>query len=251
VGNGINIGAVYCVYEDSGFLEESIRRIYPVMDKILILLNTITWAGKTDKNIISETFNILLNIKDEEHKIEIISSFWQDEAKQRNFGNKYLKSIGIEWAFVIDDDELYNTNELQNVIKYLDNINFSVYLVSWQIYWKNTITILEHDNAFFVTIVSTNEQDVEFTYCRNVSIKNKNYFSISQDSLICHHMSYVRTNEKMLRKINSFSHASEISKNWYENVWLKCNKNTENLHPVNPNSFKKTISVNESKYKLL
>ncbi|GAH13593.1 unnamed protein product [marine sediment metagenome] len=61
-------------------------------------------------------------------------------------------------------------------------------------------------------------------------------------------MSYVRSDEEMLRKIQSFSHAKDIFSGWYENIWLKWRNDMTNLHPSKVGDFKKTISVSESKY---
>jgi hypothetical protein len=39
--------------------------------------------------------------------------------------------------------------------------------------------------------------------------------------VICHHMSWAKSDAKIKEKIQSFSHASAISQDWYNNVWLK------------------------------
>jgi len=35
----VSLGAVYCAYNACSFLTESVQRIYPVVDKIIFLVN--------------------------------------------------------------------------------------------------------------------------------------------------------------------------------------------------------------------
>ena len=73
------IGAVYCVYEDSGFLTESIQRIYPLMDKILILVGFAPWNGKATHSISLKTHETILKIPEPNNKIEVLSKRWLTE----------------------------------------------------------------------------------------------------------------------------------------------------------------------------
>jgi hypothetical protein len=247
-----NVGAVYCIYDNSGFLEESIARVYPAVEKVLVLLNVVTWAGQIDYNILKETYGTLLNIPDPEHKIDVITQYWSNEATQRNFGTKYLEDHGIEWAMEVDDDELYNTEELKKVFGSLNLDDFSAYLFGHQLYWKNRDTIIDCNPMYFPTILSTKAGRVYFHTARMITVfEGKAWFTVHPSVLMCHHMSYVRSDEKMLRKIQSFSHASDIVKTWYEEVWLKWDENMEDLHPQNPKEFKKTIKAETSAYKLI
>lgn len=242
------IGAVYCVYDESGFLQESVNRIYPVMDKIIFLLNFKPWYGQVNTNVAINTYEKILSFNDPNNKIEIISAYWQNEAAQRNYGLKILNDKKIDWCFIIDDDELYNTSQLKNVVNMLSSAEHQAYLVNHQIYWKNRNTIISNFNMALPAFARTNES-VTFFENRIVHVTST-WFTIASESLLCHHMSYVRSDKKMLMKIKSFSHADEIIKNWYEDKWLKWTKDTTNLHPTNPSQFKNVISSSESKFKL-
>jgi hypothetical protein len=57
-------------------------------------------------------------------------------------------------------------------------------------------------------------------------------------SAILNHFSYVRSNEEMLKKIESFEHSNEFDRMaWYENIWKKWVPSMKNLHPVVPEQF--------------
>lgn len=58
------VAAVYVVYEDSGYLTESVRRIYYCVDKILFLLNFNPWNGTPNDEGLIETYRTILNMYD-------------------------------------------------------------------------------------------------------------------------------------------------------------------------------------------
>lgn len=246
------ISAVYCVYEDSGFLEESIKRIYPVMDMILILLDTIPWMGEPDNALLSATYAKILGFPDPSHKIEIVCRHWATEAEERNFGNKYLLDRGIDWALIVDDDELYNRADMKSLVSKLNIEEYSVYLFKHQLYWKDRNCVLDSTDCYFPSIISTKAGRVAFSSNRMVTVfEGKQWICVTPETVICHHMSYVRSDEKMLRKTQFFSHAKDIRVGWYENVWLAWKEDMKNLHPLgNGDNFRGTMSAASAKYKL-
>lgn len=112
------------------------------------------------------------------------------------------------------------------------------------------------------TFMLSDTNKVYFDYCRNIKVVNGTWDSFQPEMIVNHHMSYVRTNQQLIRKINTFSHGEEQRKDgkntkeiwneWYNNIWLKWTPEMENLH-VNPDhtgSFSKTIDSKKSKYLL-
>ena len=246
------IAAVYCVYENSGFLAESVRRVYPLMDKILFLLNFKPWNGQGDYKIIEQTYSDILKMYDPHHKIEIVSGYWKSEADQRNYGLKRCRDSGIQWNFIIDDDEMYNYSDLKNQInEKVFNQDFSVYLSPHQVYWKDSNHCISNIVAALPSFASTEQGLLYFNEARAIITRGK-WHTFYPNDLICHHYSYVRNDQSMLRKIRTFSHADPSMETWYQDIWLKWDENMEDLHPnqANPASFKKAIHINDSKYQL-
>lgn len=246
------IGAVYCVYEDSGFLEESIKRVYPCVDMILLLLDTVPWMGTADNAILHDTYAKALALPDPAHKIDIVCKYWFTEADERNFGNKYLRDRNIDWALVIDDDELFNRSEMKNLVSRLNINDYSAYLFKHQLYWKDRNRVIDSTECYLPAVVSTKANRIIFTEARLVTVfEGKGWIGVTPELIVCHHMSYVRTDEKMLRKIRNFSHAKEIIPGWYENVWLAWTEGMKNTHPLGTgDSFRGTMPASEAKYKL-
>jgi len=247
------VGAAYCVYEDTGTLNESIRRIYDLVDKVVVLLNYEPWNGVPDIEASFETYKKVRDVYDPNNKVVMISQHWKSEAEQRNFGKDYLHQQGIKWCFVIDDDEFYNRDQLTNMITVLQNGEMFVYLVKQQIYWKTRGYCISEVLLGMPVFVLSDNSKVVFTENRNVVVYGGNWETMDENFILCHHYSYVRTDAQMVRKFKTFSHAGDFSwREWFENIWLKWTTDSINLHP-NPGSvscFPKAIPVSEAKYKL-
>jgi len=215
------LGAVYCVYEDSGFLAESFYRIYPVVDKVVYLINKRTWFGKADPVIISQTLESIGGLNDPDNKIMVIHGNWSDEATQRNFGLTYLRMIDISWCLIIDDDELYNTRQLAWAKSQLIPLAQAAYLVPFQLYWKTRETIVRPKGVPSIPcFCSTVHGKIHFNENRMIIVHNDTWITLDPNQLIYHHMSYVRSDGGMKRKLEAFSHANEIIGDWYQNIWL-------------------------------
>lgn len=244
----ISVGAVYCIYEPSVFLFESVKRIYSLVNKIIFLLNFKPWYGESLQTSLANTFYIVTQIPDPDDKFEILSSKWESEAEQRNVGLDLLRERGINWCLIIDDDELYNCSELLNAFDILEDPKYAAYLMYHQIYWKNRNTIIEGLFGSFPTLAITNGL-VTFNENRMILVKSSHtWMTIPADRIVCHHMSYIRSDREMLRKIQNFSHADTVALNWYEKIWLNWKDDMTDFHPTTPQAFKKILPVFQSKY---
>ncbi len=249
----MSLGAVYCTYSACSFLPESVKRIYPIVDKIIFLVNFDPWFGEPIHTAPRETLLMIHGLYDPEKKFEIVVGYWKDEAEQRNAGLRILRDKGEHWCIVVDDDELFNRNELLNVKNMLeaDGIH-AAYLVYHQIYWKDRDTIIESEQGVFGSFPTIMRTDgtVNFNENRMILVASGHtWFSLSVDMILCHHMSYVRSDIEMERKIKSFSHANDVIPGWYERVWLGNDTSTD-LHPSGGPRFLEAISVSQSPYQL-
>lgn len=246
------VAAVYVVYEDSGYLEESVRRVYYAVDKILFLLNFNPWNGSPNDSGLVETYKSVLMMYDPLKKIEVISRSWKTEEEQRNFGLKHLSKNDIDWCFIIDDDEMYNFHDLKLQIDRVKSDSHSVYLSPHQVYWKTRNWAIGNLVEALPSFTRTNGS-ARFDKARAMIVEaNHTWHTFRSDELICHHLSYVRSDEKMLRKIRTFSHADDIKDVWYDKVWMKWFPEMENIHPnqENTKSFSRAINSEHLSRKL-
>lgn len=244
------VGAVYCVYDACEFLEESVLRIYPLVDRVLFLLNTQSWSGESNIQALQKTFLRIFNIPDSDNKIQVFSKSWPNEESQRNSGLAILKDQNIDWCLVVDDDEMFNRSDLRVIFNSLDTAEHVAYLFYHQIYWKNRDTIIEGLFGSFPSLMKTNGL-VFFNENRTILVKKRHtWFTISDKNIICHHFSYIRPEEAMLQKVRLFSHAKDLKTDWFQEKWLNWNSDITDLHPIQPSAFKRAIPLSESPYKL-
>lgn len=247
-------GAQYVIYEDSGFLAESVKRVYPLTHKIVFLVGLKPWNTEGDPIIPQQTMRQIMAFPDPEKKFIVVAKYWDTEEAQRNDGITALREAGCDWGMVIDDDEMYHRGQLKNAMEFVSNADESLkaFLVRHQIYWKDRNTIISTLTGAMPCFFHC-DGNVYFSKARAVIVCNGNVWTdLPADTLVTHHYSYVRSNKQMLRKIKTFSHASEIMQDWYERVWLQWTPESENLHPSKGSewTFPRAIPAHQSQYQL-
>lgn len=243
----MKVGALYCVQADYRWLKYSIESIYSVVDKILFLISDTSWNGDKVKVDNSKTLEVIENFPDPENKIIVRRGTWEPEIAQRNFGLDLLTSHNLDYALIIDADEVYETNQLKNAISYATSMpNIPIWKCYWFTYWKEFYRIEpmeQYTPEILVKLIPENR----FTNIRDVVCAGNRFsFMIFPKTLLTlHHFSYSRTDEELLNKIATSSHKNQFLPEWFQNVWKAWdeNKDMENLHPCWPSAYHKAVKV--------
>lgn len=237
---GPSFAAVYCVYDDSAWLTESVESIYDACTAIYVLASDRPWYGDRVDN--SHVMDTIGNLADPAGKIKLVHGSWTTEAEQRNAGLEILRERGIDYCFVIDTDEIYDPIDLKRMMKLVARYpTVECWHAEWDTYWKSCRYRIEPREPFKPTIF-VKVGDVEFV--KNRAVGECKHALLPAAAGICHHMSYARTDEQVLRKISSFSHAGEIREGWFENVWLAWDEDRAmlNLHPTHPTAYRAAVA---------
>jgi hypothetical protein len=160
---------------------------------------------------------------------------WESAEVQRNWGLDRMRENGIEWALVVDADEFYTRTSILTLLQSIHTPTHAVVAPKMSVYWKTPEYRLFPDPQPDTPIVAI-RTDQRFTKDRLAA--HTHFRSITPATL--HHLSYVRTDEEMEIKLNTWPHAHEIRPNWYEEVWLRWTPESRNLHPVVPHQFAET-----------
>lgn len=224
----MDVAVLTVTYRDNRFIQTCVRQFRPFVQSHVFFLSQSPWHGVPDGNW-KETENIILSCG-----AECVVGCWESEAEQRNAGVMYLRNF--DWILIVDTDERYEEKSIRLLLQFLEkDATLPAYGIGRILtYWKDTETVVdpEESGGLIVAIRPT----VQFVDKRCI---NQEWGFLPQD-IVMHHLSYVRTNEEMKRKIETFEHHNEIVDNWYEEKWLNGN---ENLHPVHPESFKRIKKV--------
>ena len=249
----MKFGAVYCLYDDHEFLEISLESVVNSLDKVLFLVSDVPWFGPISDN--SCTIQKIKDLCSKNKKLELIQGHWINEAEQRNFGLSKFFSENIDYCFIVDSDEVYHKKQFEDIKTYItQHPNITAFHIHWNTYWsKKYYVISPREN--FNPLVAVKVESFLFTDMRlgitSIQRANSFVFNSKQETYngvilpnFCFHLSYSRTDEKIKRKIETFSHANQINKNWFEEVWKKWTPDSKNLHPITPHQYEQAIKEN-------
>lgn len=201
-------------YNEAEIIGACIRNWKGLVDKHLVLVSSKPWNGKSYPD--DGTADIARKLG-----AEVVVGDWTTEAFQRNEGLAIL--YDYDYVLIVDPDELYEKETQQNILKALNKpIDISwrsdKHLQAFRIehiktYWKTTdYTVDPEDHHKPIVAV-----DPKQLICHEHRQFGADYVPIIKGT--CHHVSWVKSDEKVKEKIQSYSHADAIEKEWYQNVW--------------------------------
>jgi len=221
------IGVLTVAYREETFIKNCISQFKGRGYRHLVLICDSPWHGQREE--IDKTPDIC-----DEMGVEYVVSDWNTEAEMRNYGVSQLKDC--DWILIVDADERYEQSSLDKLESFLGTAELSAYgIQTLYTYWKATNLVVDPKETGGL-IVAVRPR-VVFTDKRCIDSK----WGFLHHEIVLHHFSYVRTDEQMKRKLETFEHYDEIVPNWYEEVWLKWTPDMINLHPTNPPSFHAVI----------
>jgi hypothetical protein len=217
-------------FNEERFIKSCIKQFDGLDFLHLVLVSDRPWNGDWPSD---KTANIA-----DKAGAEVIVGYWPGQAEQFNFG---LSTIfkDFDWVLIVDADEFYTKDGIEQLIFDLNTGADAVYAPNMKVFWKTPsyrIVPDQYDNP----VIAVRPNKVRFSNKRSLDCIR----SASQTTL--YHLSYVRNNDEMLKKIDSFEHTKEFdTQKWYKDVWLKWHENNQdnpiNLHPVVPEQFSNAI----------
>jgi len=240
----VKIAAVICVYDDISWLPQVVESAYEACDKIVFLVSNHPWNGEPGD--LCHTVDTIAAFKDPANKMDLHRGDWMSETYQRNFGLKICESFDCELCFVLDADEVYEPEQLLEMFRIARNTpQIDCFNVSLLTYWKSPRYRIDPPEPLqppaLVRVGKT-------SFRHNRAVDAETYALIAPEVAVCHHLSYARTDEQILRKLATFSHADELVPHWYENVWQKwdTNPSLRNLHPTHPAAYGRAIETSRA-----
>ena len=211
-------------YNEEDYIGACIDNWKGLVDKHLVLLSSKPWYGSRGES--DKTYNIA-----KKRGADVVVGRWESEAAQRNWGLARL--YDYDYVLIVDPDEFYTKADQEKIFKELLNpIRNSYdperYAPAFQCnkmvtYWKTMDYVLSRDTHRPIIAADPRQLYVNeyrnFWYLEGINRDQLDFYG--RLDIICYHMSWVRSDEKILEKINSYSHANIIKPGWYEDIWLK------------------------------
>ena len=220
----MKVGIMTIAYNEERFIGACIKQFSHTGLEHLVLISLNPWNGASFKP--DRTNDIASNLG-----AEVVVGDWDTEAHQRNYGLNYFKDKGCDWVLIVDADEYYSPESIAKLSYSLEQDVEAIVANDMVVYWKD----IDH-------VVTPRQEDRPIVAIRpnqHFIIGRNSFSNIGETEATLHHLSYVRDDENMLKKINSFTHADEFNTDeWYNDVWLDWDEGDTDLHPVNPAQFK-------------
>lgn len=233
------------VFEGDYVLRECLEQVYPFASQILIAEGPVSyWQSKGRTTSTDATNSILDNFPDPDNKIKIVHSRYEEKDDQCR---AYMCHINddIDYLWNLDSDEVYTTEDLTKMIKFLEEQKpTSVGVKSCTFYggFDNTLSGFENNTDNFLRVFRYMPGSTWLThrpptmkYPQRVAQKHINSDELYRAlGVQMYHYSYVFP-QQVERKISYYK--DRISKsncidNYFDNVylpWVTGDETTKNL----------------------
>lgn len=248
-----NVAAYMMANEENAYIERIIRWIAPRVGKVFIVEGEKTYSGSEDRNTQIESLYkklVASGITNIEHIVAKYIGTSNPAINETHMRNEALDAIqreGFEWIWIVDSDEVYSNADADRLWKYFfDNLRKNAFQgarCSWYTYWKSIHYRIDPPEPYRPNIILRSDQ--RFSCIRALADESR-IMDIPQDVCMVRHYSWAKPPSEMARKIKAWGHAHQVLKGWYENVFEKWTPdcNMENLHPTEPQAYRRAIKCN-------
>lgn len=220
----MKLGAAIPVLNEWRFMRAVTGQLLRIVDRCVVLRGRRSFSGAPVE--LTEPSGL-------DSRVEVMEGTWSSEEETRAAGMRTLADC--DYVIGIDSDEILLDAALDRLVALCRSGLHPVIGVRCLTYWKSPDYRIDPPETGVIRMVL--RRDVRTHGLRGVD------GSVFVSDVVCHHLSYVRTDEELREKVRLFSHAHEIRPGWYEDVWRAWDRNTrlENLHPTDPPAYRRAV----------
>src|SRR3989304_5639721 len=221
------IAACYITKDSKEFIEYSIKSIYSLVSKIIIIDNCST----------DGTQQILQNMEDPQNKIIFINREFKDKTEQRNTYCEMLD--GMDYCWIIDSDEVWDSDNLRKIESLIfANPEIPSFCFNFIDFWKDLGNISKGIWETFTgrkSLINLNlTGKIKYNiHTSPITIDDKEIPAIFCKDIKFFHYSYVRSDEQIKNKIDYYIKTGtpgfQQQEDWYNNIWLAWDNNKEEV----------------------
>lgn len=239
--------AMLITYRGMPWLPYAVASVRPHVDFVVVAQGTVPWCHGEGKVWPDDgTRDWLMSASISGVVDGWIHGPWSTEQTQRQAALEAAMTAGCDWAIVMDDDEIW-TPELfcvvQEIMEHGANgvPHIGGVFTSMTTYWKSPAWKIDPPEPHAPLVATRVHRRVKFSDIRAIVPSPGAAIGLGEERL--HHLSYAGSDERIRRKLATFSHAHELVPDWYENVWKRWTPEMENLHPTHPHCYKRAVPV--------
>ena len=219
---------ILCLHDDWWFVRKSIEAASP-FGPVLAIISRKAWNG-TDGDWEKTAREAELA------GAEVVLGDWINESEHRRQALEIGIQRGYIYALIPDGDEVVEPKLLDTLIKLADTGVAERVYAYMDTYWKSARYVIRPREQLAPAIL-LNIQAVTHVYIRDY--QGGRAITLGAEHGIIHHLSYAGPDERILRKISTWSHKHELVQDWYRKVWLEWDhdKLMRDLHPTHPQAY--------------
>lgn len=219
---------VLCLHDDWWFVRKSIEAV-KTFGPVLAFVSRVSWNGSTGdwEKVAGEC---------EAAGAEVILGDWDNETIHRRYAYKTALERGYGYALIPDGDEVVEPALLETLTKIAATGIADRVHAYMDTYWKSARYVIRPREQLSPAILIKLDA-VQHVYIRD--FEGGKSLILGPEHGVIHHLSYAGPDERILRKISTWSHKHELVGDWYRNAWLgwDSDKLKQNLHPTHPPAY--------------
>lgn len=216
------------MHDDWWFVGKSIEAAKK-FGPVLAFISRTSWNGTTGnwEQVTKEA---------EQAGAEVILGDWDNETDHRRHAYQEAKTRGYQYALIPDGDEIIEPKLLKALIKLAEGEIAERIYAHMDTYWKSARYVIRpREQLAPAILIDLNK--TEHVYIRNY--QGGRPLTLTPEHGVIHHLSYAGPDERIHRKITTWSHKDELVHDWYKNIWLGWDKKKlmRDFHPTHPGAY--------------
>ena len=218
------LGVQITAFREERFIQPVINQ-FKGLAKVAVAVSMKPWFGNLEPD---NTFNLAVKTG-----ALCTTNYWKSEKDQRN---EMMDFLDTDYVLVCHADTFFTRKDIKKIIDFIQTATERQYDIPSLMYWKNFDTTVFPDPLLKAMLIRNDVRFIDSIRIEDMAV------DAPQVPVVCHHLSWAKTDKEVKDKIDSYSHALEITPNWYENVWKKDKR--VDFAPTNPSDYKFTKSGN-------
>lgn len=222
----MRIAAMVLAYAEDELLKACLKQFPDFVQTIMVAVSEKPWnGGSTELN--GKTLEVVRQAMERDNRVQLAHFNWRSENDQRNWVAG--RFADYDWILVVDADEFYTPEDWVKLRDKMFSAHSAVATLSpksMKTYWKTMDYRWSPEDSHSPAIAIRPSRNV-FTDKRDVTDKMRTTVDV-----VMHHLSWVRTDEDVERKISNWAHALDFdTEKWYYNTWKAWTPDMKGLRP--------------------
>ena len=223
--------ALTLAYHQEDYLEPCLRSLAGHCGGLFVMYSELPFTrynprAREEGFASDATGAILAALQPEIPGLEVIEGVWEGEDEMRNEGRSAALASGFDYLLIVEADEFYGDGVLERVVQsVLDSPGPASWWAKMRVPFKYVDWVIDREDEYLPVALDLHS-GMRFD---NRRIPGGSRMRLAPE-LLCFNMGFVLSDERMLEKTRTWSHAHQLPAGWYRDKWLNWRPSTRDLH---------------------